>query len=659
MTALRLALTELRRIAASRVGRLALVAMVLVPSIYGGLYLYANDDPYGRLSEVPAALVVEDEGTTLSGGERLEVGDQVADELLEARTFDWARVARERAETGLEDGDYDLVLVLPAQFSADLASSATNHPRQATLEIRTNDANNYLARTIANTLVSQVTASVAEQVSSTAASRFLEGFADIHAEVSDAADGAVQLAKGASSAHDGAGTLATGADRLVGGQEQLASGADDLADGADDLADGLATLRSSTTELPSQTRELADGARQVAQGDAEVAAAGRQVADATDDLLADLKQTRSRLAQDLQDAGLTPEQRTAVLERVDALSGPVEEANARVQSTADDLDTLSEGADQVADGAERLAAAAPELTDGIARAADGSTQLSSGARRLADGEQDALSGSRRLASGAHDLDDGLDELSSGASTLADGLAEGVRDIPDPSAKQRRAMAETIGSPVAVDRDAEAAAGSYGAGLAPFFMSLALWIGGFVLFTRMRALSTRALAAGQPAWRVALGGWLGPALLGAAQAVVAFGVVALGVGIDVAHPVLLVLFMVGVSAAFLAVIHVLMARFGVVGQFLALVLMVLQLVSAGGTFPWQTLPGPLHPLHHALPMSYAVDGVRRLMYGGPLPQLALDVAVIGGWALGALALATLAARRAGTWTASRVKPELAA
>ena len=61
------------------------------------------------------------------------------------------------------------------------------------------------------------------------------------------------------------------------------------------------------------------------------------------------------------------------------------------------------------------------------------------------------------------------------------------------------MAQTIGSPVAVDRDAQARAESYGAGLAPFFMSLALWIGGFVLFTRMRALSTRALAAGQPGW----------------------------------------------------------------------------------------------------------------------------------------------------------------
>jgi putative membrane protein len=162
VTALRLALTELRRIGASRVGRLALVAMVLVPSIYGGLYLYANDDPYGGLNRVPAALVVEDAGTTLSTGERLEVGDQVADKLVDAGTFDWARVDRATADAGLEEGDYDLVLVVPRDFSTDLASSATDDPRQATLEIRTNDANNYLARTIANTLVSQVTASVAE-----------------------------------------------------------------------------------------------------------------------------------------------------------------------------------------------------------------------------------------------------------------------------------------------------------------------------------------------------------------------------------------------------------------------------------------------------------------------------------------------------------------
>ena len=45
MTALRLALTELRRVTAGRLPRAALAALVLVPTLYGGLYLYANKDP--------------------------------------------------------------------------------------------------------------------------------------------------------------------------------------------------------------------------------------------------------------------------------------------------------------------------------------------------------------------------------------------------------------------------------------------------------------------------------------------------------------------------------------------------------------------------------------------------------------------------------------
>jgi putative membrane protein len=167
-----------------------------------------------------------------------------------------------------------------------------------------------------------------------------------------------------------------------------------------------------------------------------------------------------------------------------------------------------------------------------------------------------------------------------------------------------------------------------------------------------------LASGQRAWRVALGGWLAPVLLGAAQAVVAYLVVVPGVGIGVSHPLRVVGFMVVVSATFMAIIHALMARFGTVGQFLALVLMVVQLVSAGGTFPWQTLPAPLHPLHHALPMSYAVDGLRRLMYCGATGRVGLDVAVLVAWGAGALVVGALAARRAGTWTALRIKPEVA-
>jgi putative membrane protein len=86
-------------------------------------------------------------------------------------------------------------------------------------------------------------------------------------------------------------------------------------------------------------------------------------------------------------------------------------------------------------------------------------------------------------------------------------------------------------------------------------------------------------------------------------------------------------------------------------------MVVQLVTAGGTFPWQTIPTPLHGLHHLLPMSYAVDGLRQLMYGG-LSSLAWhDVLILVGWLLVALLLTALAARRRRHWTIRRIKPEL--
>jgi len=58
---------ELRRLTATRMSVIALVALMLVPVLYGGLYLWANQDPYGHFSEVPVALVDLDEGSGTGG----------------------------------------------------------------------------------------------------------------------------------------------------------------------------------------------------------------------------------------------------------------------------------------------------------------------------------------------------------------------------------------------------------------------------------------------------------------------------------------------------------------------------------------------------------------------------------------------------------------
>ncbi|GAB3571483.1 YhgE/Pip domain-containing protein [Amycolatopsis endophytica] len=624
MTGLRLAAGELRRLTSGRLPRLAVAALVLVPLLYASFYLYANFDPYGRLGKLPAAIVNEDTGTA-----DRNVGDEVTSSVVGSGTFQWHEVSAAEAGAGVRDDRYSFTITIPRDFSAALLSSGNLDPQRATIRLTTNDANNYLSHTIANQVAEQIRGTIAEKVGSEAANRFLMGFSTIYQQTQQAVDGATRLA-------DGSG-------RLLTGQRQLADGAQQLAAGSAQLSGGLSTLKSSTATLPQSTRQLADGAQQVADGNSRIAAAGSVVASGAADLVSSLDDVNGQLTDRLRSAGLSE----ADIQRVQGVLGdlraPVDQANAEIQQTSGQLNQLADGASQVAAGANTLANSAPALAGGIAQAADGANTLSTGASQLDDGEKTALSGTQ--------------ELADGAAQLRDGLNDGLRQIPNPDDPTRTATADTIADPVTVNSVGVASAGTYGAGLAPFFLALATWIGAFVLFLLIRPLSSRAIAAGTAPLRIALGGWLPSALLGIAQVVVLFAAVTWFVGIHVAHPLGALAFTVLASLTFTAIVHALNAFFGAVGKFLGLVLLVLQLVSAGGTFPWQTLPDALYPLHVVLPMGYVVDGLRHLLYTGASLQNLLDVGVLVAYLVGALALSALAARRQRVWTVSKLQPEL--
>lgn len=629
MTSIRMALTELRRLTATRMSRLAVVALVLVPTIYAGLYLFANHDPYDGLDRVPAALVVLDQGATGPDDKPVDVGRRVADQLLAAHDFDWHEVAEASAERGVRDGSYDFALTIPADFSASLTSSARFDPEQARLRMTTNDANSYLSSTIAGTVTDKVRDALAEEVGVDAAEQFLLGFGQIKTSLQQASSGAARLQRGLADASDGV--------------RRAHQGSAKLATGAGDLADGLLQLKTSADPLPDRVRQLANGAARVADGNAEVAAIGDDVAGAGDQVLRRYRATRQDLVRQMEDAGLSKREQRSVLAVYDDLEAPLTRANGVIQHGSDQLDDLSTGARRVANGTDRLADAMPGLADAVDSARAGSLQVARGARQT--------------RNGLGQLQRGTDRLHRGGRTLHDQLAKGAREVPSVDDELRQRMAQTIGDPVAIDNVAQARAGSYGAGLAPLFIALAAWIGGYVLFLLVRPLSRRALAANQGAVRTALAGWITPALAGAAQMALVLLVVLLAVDIVPANVLGTLLFMMLTSACFIAIMHALNAWFGTTGQFLGLVLMVLQLVTSGGTFPWQTIPTPLHWLHHLLPMTYAVDGLRQLMYGGLSDLVVRDVLVLVLWFVGALAVTSLAARRQRTWSVRRVRPEL--
>ncbi|KXC06040.1 YhgE/Pip family protein [Microbacterium hominis] len=592
---------ELRRLTATRMSVLALVALMLVPVLYGGLYLWANQDPYGHFSEVPVALVDLDEGSG-SGADAAQYGSQVSQQLIDGHAFDWRALSEADAATALHDGTVDFIVTIPSDFSAALVSSGGSAPRQATIGLQTNDANNYLASTIGTQAVEKIRRSVAELVGQEAASRLLTGLSDIRAQLVQATDGATTLTDGAQQVADGSTTLAQGTATLATGAATLTGGASQLADRAVLLVD--------------VGRDWADGASALARDPQRSAAAGQDVVDS-------LPQARADIAALLAQQGVDQATIDRVLASLDPVGDAARAGNARLQSAVAQVDRLAAGAAQVASGA--------------AQVSSGAAQVASGAGALTDGANQAATGAATLSSGAG-------QVASGAAQLRDGLASGVQAIPDTDAATRDAQAKVISDPVAVDSSAQTSAGDYGAGLAPFFAALAGWIGIYALFLIVKPISRRAVTALRSPIRVTIAGWLTPALLGSVGMVALFAVLSFTLGFRFANPLGTLGILMLASFTYAAIILALNVWLGSVGQFVGLVMMVLQLVTAGGTFPWQTLPAPLAALHHILPMGYVVDAMRQLMYGGDLARVSTDIGVLLLWLGGALALSAVGVTR---------------
>ena len=677
MTVLRLARSELKRMTGGLLPKLTILALVMVPLLYGAVYLYANWDPYGNLNRIDAALVVEDSGATSSDGSVLQAGTKVADSLVEGNVFNWQSVpTAEEADKGVSDGKYAFALKIPKDFSTNLLSPGSfDSASQAMLNVTTNDANNYLLSTIVDKLTTSVHTTVAKEVGEETANQLLTGYGTIHSQMLKAADGAGQLADGVATLHDGtvtlhAGTteLSNGAAELYAGQLKLRDGANQLTDGAGQLSSGLSLLKDKTATLPTDSQTLANGAAQVAAGNAQL---NTRVQDMVAQLDAADQGLRTRVIESnsrlIASGVLTQEQADKILADFDAAaaSSPVAAAKTKIQTDAAQVQQLADGSEAVSMGAAQLAAGTPALKDAVTQASGGADQLHTGAATLATGEQSALDGAGKLSEGAQTLDAGAGRLEAGAGTAAGGsrtlaeeISKGAGQVPNPDDQQKSSLSEVIADPVAVSNVSQAKADSYGAGLAPFFLTLALWIGVFMLIQAMRPITQRALASNAPAWKIAIGGWLPFLAVSVVQATLLTLVVDLGLGLNPAHPVLMWLFMLAAAMAFSAIIQGVVALLGSPGKLVVLILLVLQLVSSGGTFPWQTTPQPLHVVHEALPMGYVVTGMRHLIYGADLSMIMPTVLGLLGYTLLGAAMSTLAVRKRKYWTLKTLKPEIA-
>ncbi len=369
---------------------------------------------------------------------------------------------------------------------------------------------------------------------------------------------------------------------------------------------------------------------------------------------------------------------TAVAQGAGTLRDGITKLDSGAATLADGSAKLADGTGKVADGASTLNNGASQLAGGTSELKNGTGNLHNGAQQLADGEKEAVDGQNKLHEGATTLQDGSSQLADGTGKLnsstgqiADGtgqlkdgtgqlsvgLQNGTRQIPNLNEEQQKDVASVMSSPVDLEHSSLANGRNYGEGMGPFFMCLALWIGGLMLVQTLRPLNNRALASKAPTARIILGSWLPFGLIGVAQAVLMFAAVKFGLGFQMAHPWLAFLFLCFVATIFTLFIHGVVVFFGSPGKLIALIIMILQLITAGGTMPYETLPHAMRWMHDFFPMGYAVTGMRRLSYGINESSLMPIMMYLLLWGAVGLVLGYLGTRRDRIWSLKKLIPEI--
>lgn len=613
--------SDFKRYYRGRMPRLALAVIIVMPLMYGALYLWAFWDPFGHVNKIPVALVNSDRGAEV-GGEKINAGAEAAQGLIDSGELDLTLLSEEEAKEGVAHGKYYFSITLPEDFSEAIASSTTDHPRSAELIFTYNGANNYLATIIGQDAAQQVVNNVAAQVGAKTFDIAFTMVDPMTAKITEAADGAGELASGLKTAKGGADELNDGVQQLAGA---VMEATDPVLQFAQSLEAGIspAEMRETVDRIERNTETLSSTLEQgtTAQGRIYDAVAGvqSQLRASGDPNLRALADLLEPARNDLYNRGLGPNAHndltairtdTALLSaQLSDPSSPLRMAESLFESggLANDIETLRGGVTQLSDGTEELAS-------------------------------------------------GLGELSSGADQLASGLQEGASAIPHLSKKQEDALADVLGAPVVLTERYDNEVYTFGDGFAPFFFGLALFVGSIIAWMLFTPLQARPIANGLGSVRVVLASYAPTFGVGVLQALLLFLVTVFAIGMKPHYPVATFFFMLLMVAMFLAMIQMFNALFGpAVGRVVTLAFLMIMLTSAGGIYPVPTTTLPFQYIHWVDPMTYTVNGLRQLIMGGVDYRFWGSMGVIIVLTLVFLVVSTWAARRNRQYNMDRLYP----
>ena len=639
---------EWQHLCKNKILLLSMAVISFIPIMYSGFFLGSIWDPYGQVKNLPVAFVNEDKGAQLNG-RTLNIGQSVEQKLKNNHDLGWEFVNKQQADSGVSSGHFYAVVTVPTDFSAKAASITAAQPQQAVIRYTTTPAKNYIGSLVSNQASEKVKTSVAEQITQAYAKGVLENIGKLGDGLETAAGGAATLHGGLTQLQAGAQTYAGGVRQLAVNQRVMANGLAQLGDGSRQLQAGLGQL-SNGLPSESQVAQLTNGMKQLqaglnqlntsvhnpspmlvsqqnkVQNEAQTLAKTMQTSLA--DLLAAGVVLKDLGSQAVASGGST----TITLPQISQLSQALSKTQTiSVQAAAllKDLQILTQslstqqaqlqtGVSTLNNGVNQLAPNAITALNGYNSVRAANNQLLAGSLSLANGLAQAQTGSQQLANGAGLLDSRSGVLTNGASQLADGadtlstkLANASRQLkiqPTGAATQQQ-MANPVKSETTKHGDVP----NYGYALAPYVLSLSLFVGAIALNIIYPIRKTFAEQENAFRWWLAKASVTGAAAFVQATILMLIMVYCLGLVPD--HPVNFIGAIYLTSFVYMSIVSLLVVVLDNPGRFLAMVLLVLQLGSSEGTFPIQTANGFFQAVNPLVPMTYSIRALRQAISGG--------------------------------------------
>ena len=638
------------------------IGLCMLPPLYAWFNIYSNWDPYGNSSNVKIAVASEDVGwTDDETGESYNAGDDVIDSLKENNSIDWVMLdSSEKAVDGVKSGAYYAAVVLSDDFSRNMYHGFMDGLKQPTITYYENEKKNAVAAKITDTAVStlknsidqmyveivvstlfedadkveeRVTGSDTESGSDSDTPKLINTFSDRIDDVNENIKAYKLLLTSLTSANERLNTSLQDADAdLDSLQQKAGSASDTLSDKTvSGVLDDMNKIASKVDSDLSDLQDALDRVQNAADSSEKQAAYAmveknlkniRSKLNSMIDSLSKLK-PHTHLLQNKVNRVITKLQSQVsdinkILDLMDDVSGDID-------SGLSSLDrTLQQKINRLHDSYNNtILPAVEDAVDTIDGALqDGSTALGSISEDIAVMRQ-IVSGTRRsvtdlngvMSNTSQSLDDiskDLDDLKNELNSLTE--REFLQKILDFMHGDPEGYGKFLAEPVEIESEAIYPVENYGSGVAPFYTTLALWVGCIFLLALMKITpSTEGLKDPRP-YQLFFGRFGILFLLGQLQWIVIYIGNIYVLKTQCLHPGRMFLTGAVTSFTFMLLCYAVTLAFADLGKAIIVVIVVLQIAGSSGTYPIEVLPEFFQKVYVFFPFPYAINAMRECMFG---------------------------------------------